>query len=134
MRNCIAIVALLSLCVSLSCKNYKSGVFEGWTSHGTETSSRASYSRFDGRLVRTRTFAAPAVVVFSYEAEIDRGTLTLKIKQPTDEVTTLATLNGRTNRGDVAFNVTRNGDHQILICGDNASGKYSIRWNVAGTR
>lgn len=93
-------------------------------------STQARFRTLTGRKTWGEQLASGDSLVLEYEAEIEKGSLTLQVESPEDEVIWERTLTEGEDAADqIELNASENGTYTIAVTGDGAGGSYELAWN-----
>lgn len=89
-----------------------------------------SYGRFSGSEEGRVRLEAGQTVVLAYAAEVDAGTLALRVQSPSGAVLWEVTLQESVDEQQVELTAAEDGAHKILVVGDEAKGQFALSWSV----
>lgn len=93
-------------------------------------STHARFHTLSGRKTWREQLSSGDSLVLEYEAEIEKGSLTLKVESPEDEVIWETTLTEGEDAADqIEVNASENGTYTIAVIGDGAGGSYELAWD-----
>lgn len=117
----IGLTLLLISCVT------SNGVRVGWSSSLHSTEYSASYASWNGSSSVPINIRESSVV-FSYQAEVRKGSLSIAVQDPQDQGLWRTTLHGNGN-GSRILSTPRTGSYKLLVEGQNTAGSFDIRWS-----
>lgn len=117
----IGLALLLSSCVT------SNGVRVGWSSSLHSTEYSASYASWNGS-ASVPINIRESSVVFSYQAEVKKGSLSIALHDPQGQDVWRTTLNG-SGSGSRILSTPRTGSYSLVVEGQNTAGNFDIRWS-----
>ena len=116
----IFIIAMLSL---TACSRTQ----VGWVATNIGDTFEASYQRFDGQEVETYQLESGESFSLSYEIEVDKGSLTLELVDPEDQLVWEESFSE--DAEDVfEFTPETSGRYRLLVIGDDTQGSFELNW------
>lgn len=135
LRTALLSAMLLLLLVALgACDEFErtSNVQIGMIENSGLNSSQARFQTLSGRKAWRENVDAGNTLTLDYEAEVEKGSLTLQIENPEDEVVWERQLQAGDSVNDQEELVApESGTYTILIVGDGAGGSYELSWEEA---
>jgi hypothetical protein len=89
-----------------------------------------SYSSFSGDEVGTSSLDADEILTVDYQAEVEEGTLSIRVEDPDGEVLQSNTMQ-QDDSGTWTVTAPEEGDYHIVVEGDDASGSFDVEWDPA---
>ena len=90
---------------------------------------QATYTTFSGTKADTFPADAGQTLVLEYETEVDKGSLTLQVESPDDEVLWETALEeGGADTVRVALN--QDGRYAIVLSGEDTGGSWDLEWEI----
>lgn len=90
---------------------------------------QATYTTFSGTEVDTFRADAGQTLVLEYETEVEKGSLTIQVENPDDEVLWDAAFDeGGADSVRVALN--QDGRHAIVLVGEDTGGSWDLEWEI----
>jgi|GEM_PF-905563 len=118
------LLIVLLMVVGCSTSNLK----VGYVASGVGNTYTASYYYFDGMESRNIKGEPGEIITISFNSEVKKGNLEMKIQSPTGEVYPLPTdLNSEEM---VEIKVDQTGTYQLIIMGERTRGSFSVAWSA----
>lgn len=119
-------ILLLVLLMVVGCST--SNLKVGYISSGVGNTFTASYYYFDGMESRNIKGEPGEIITISYNSEVKKGNLEMKIESPTGEVYPLPTdLNSEEM---MEIKVDQTGTYRLIIMGEGTRGSFSVAWSA----
>ena len=90
---------------------------------------RASYATFDGTKTDRLEADAGQTLVLDAEAEVDKGNLTIEVRDPDDRVLWDLSLE-QDGEESMELVLEQTGRYGIVVEGDNAGGSFNLTWEL----
>lgn len=126
MRKFILLLALIVLL--LGCQAV-SNVRVGWVEMSDLDSMSATYATFDGTEARSIGVEAGQNVALTYEATAERGTLTMQMVSPDDEIVWEETIT-EGDSGTAVVTAEQDGRYRLVLVGEDTGGSFDVTWEV----
>jgi hypothetical protein len=120
----ITLVLLLASCgATFVCKGCVKTVLPGHVTY--------RYRMFNGRLTRRVNADTGAVLIVDYGAEVEEGTLDMRILNPDDEPVWEETFDqGEDVASSVQVEMGQQGRYKLIVEGHQTRGRFEIEWEV----
>lgn len=120
-------VAILLLGFLTGCGQTR--VLLGWVASNQPGNFQASYITFSGSETRTVLPDTDGTLVVEYEAEVNKGILTISVEGADDGVFWVVSLD-RDSTNAVRLSVEQDKRYAIIVHGDGAGGRFDLSWKV----
>ena len=90
---------------------------------------QATYTTFSGTEVDTFSVDAGQTLVLEYETEVEKGSLTIQVENPDDEVLWDTSF----DEGDadtVRVDLEQDGRYAIVLIGEDTGGSWDLEWEI----
>lgn len=90
---------------------------------------QATYTTFSGTEVDTFRADAGQTLVLQYETDVEKGSLTIQVENPDDEVLWDAAF----DEGDadaVTVDLNQDGRYAIVLTGEDTGGSWDLEWEI----
>jgi hypothetical protein len=101
----------------------------GWVETSLPGQFEASYGTFTGTERRRVRLQEGETLTLTYEATVEKGTLTFEIQDPGQETVWSLALE-QEDAGTVNLTAEQSGTYRILVQGQDAGGSFELNWET----
>lgn len=101
----------------------------GWLESNLSGHFSASYVTFTGRESRWVQANAGETLALTYDVEVTKGTLAIKVEAPDDRVLWDGSFSEDV-QGSVELALEQDGRHSIVVDGDSTGGSFRLSWEL----
>lgn len=123
----VSIVAAI-LVVAAGCGS--SQIRVGWAGTSVPGHIAYSYTTFTGTEEGTQSLSSGQTLVVSYEAQVEKGTLTIHVAGPDGEMVEEAVLE-ESGSGTLEVTAPEEGTYGIVVRGEDAGGSFDVTWTTS---
>lgn len=132
LRPKLRLIALILLLVAgallAACED--SELRTGWSGSHTSGHMDYSYNTFSGDEVGRATLDEGEELTVEYDAEVDKGTLTIRVEDPDGDTLQAITLE-EDDSDTWTITASQDGQHIVVVEGDDTGGSFDVEWDPA---
>lgn len=140
-RTCLLVVlVVLGIGLIISCVSLvlgiglfsgfdRSGLRIGWTEITGLNRKRCTYRYFSGREYQRFRADDGETVTLDYEADVERGSLTIRIEDPDDRQIWVESMD-EDDEGAFEFTAEKSGIYTMIVVGNETRGSFEIEWDL----
>lgn len=123
-------VLLISMTALVGCSNARSSIRIGWVSINSGADQKvARYATFTGRESALVRLTPGQTLNLDYVTEVNKGALSIAVLNPNNQVIWEVFLEAGRN-DSVELNAEQGGTYELVIEGQNTSGRFDVSWDV----
>jgi hypothetical protein len=123
MKKTLTLIFLIAMMSTTACSRTQ----VGWVATNIGDTFEASYQCFDGQEVETHQLESGESFSLSYEIEVDKGSLTLELVDPEDQLVWEESFSE--DAEDVfEFTPETSGRYRLRVIGDDTQGGFVLNW------